>query len=195
MPAPIKDCLFNLGGTHGKNIFIENQYPMQRLFQLTFSAKIILALFLGVLTGLFFGEKIAWMHYFSNGFIKLLQIPIIPYIVLSLIAGLGSLDFQQVKDIATRFILFLLVFWGLGLAVVLLMSHTYPAWQSAAFFSLNQIMPPETVNYYDLYIPSNPFKSLTEASIPAIVTFSILLGVVLIGIEEKHKVLQPLEVL
>ena len=168
---------------------------MLRLPQLSFSAQIIVALILGVLTGLFFGEKITWINYFGIGFIKLLQIPIIPYIVLSLVAGFGSLEYQQIKKIATRFCLFLCVLWGIGLLVVFAMSQTYPDWQSAAFFSINQITPPQAVNYYDLYIPSNPFKSLTDAAIPAVVVFSILLGIVLIGIEEKHKILQPVGVL
>ena len=48
-----------------------------------------------------------------------------------------------------------------------------------------------TINYYDLYIPSNPFKSLADNTIPAIVVFSLFLGISLVNIKNKEQFLNP----
>jgi ABC-type amino acid transport substrate-binding protein len=50
------------------------------------------------------------------------------------------------------------------------------------------------VDFLDLYIPANPFSSMARAVVPAIVVFSIALGVALIGIERKGPLLEVLEV-
>ncbi len=54
------------------------------------SAKIFLALILGVCTGLFLGEMVAFLDIVGEVYIKLLQMTVLPYVILSLIMGLGS---------------------------------------------------------------------------------------------------------
>jgi Na+/H+-dicarboxylate symporter len=51
------------------------------------------------------------------------------------------------------------------------------------------------VNYLRLFIPGNPFNSFANNIVPAVVLFSIALGLALIGIEEKHGLLSHLRVL
>ncbi|WP_428353772.1 cation:dicarboxylate symporter family transporter [Methyloprofundus sp.] len=158
---------------------------------MSFSTQVLLALCLGILLGLFFGEKIAWINTIGIAFIKLLQVSIIPYIVLSLVTGLGSLSYKQSREIARKFGLMLIIFWGLCLVTIFAMSFAFPVWQSSDFFSTNQIATLPEVNYYELYIPSNPFKSLANNTIPAIVVFSLLLGIALVNIKDKQQFLQP----
>ena len=50
------------------------------------------ALLLGVATGLIFGERVAFLQPIGTGFVKLMQITIFPYIVVSLIVGLGKFN-------------------------------------------------------------------------------------------------------
>ncbi|MCF7971534.1 MAG: cation:dicarboxylase symporter family transporter [Methylococcaceae bacterium] len=168
---------------------------MLKNFNLSFSSQVLLALSLGIFTGLFFGEKVAWLNIIGIAFIKLLQVAIIPYIVLSLVIGLGSLSYKQSKEIAKKFGLMLLAFWGLALMTIFSMAYAFPLWESKDFFSTSQIAEIPPVNYFDLYIPSNPFKSLSENTIPAIVVFSLLLGISLVTIKEKQQFLNPARVL
>lgn len=168
---------------------------MGRSTKLTFSTKVILALVLGLFTGLFFGEKVAWFNMLGTGFIKLLQISVIPYIILSLVTGLGALNYKQIRNISLKFIIVLVVFWGLGLVVIFAMTLAFPFWQSAEFFSASQIITPPAVNYFDQYIPSNPFRSLSETIVPAIVVFSLFLGIAIIDIGNKDMFLNPARVL
>ncbi|OAI16139.1 hypothetical protein A1359_08985 [Methylomonas lenta] len=165
------------------------------LNKLSFSSKVLLALLFGIITGIVFGESVAWLNIVGTAFIKLLQIPVIPYIFLSLVVGLGSLSVNQAKEIAKKFGLMLVIFWTLGLLVVFALSLSFPEWQSSQFFNATQITLPAEINYFDLYIPSNPFKSFSEGTIPAVVIFSGFLGLALINIENKEYFLAPAKTL
>ncbi len=168
---------------------------MRGILHLSFSTQVFLALCLGIFTGLFFGEKVAWLNMVGMAFIKLLQVSIIPYIVLSLVTGLGSLSYEQSKEIAKKFAIILLTLWGLGLITIFVMSLAFPLWESNDFFSTNQITATPKINYYDLYIPSNPFKSLADNTVPAIVVFSLFLGIALVNIKNKEHFLQPASII
>jgi Na+/H+-dicarboxylate symporter len=63
-----------------------------------------------------------------------------------------------------------------GLAVVLLAPLTFPKWPSASFFSTSQVETTPPVDFLQLYIPANPFHSLANTIVPAIVVFSVLIG-------------------
>ncbi|NOR81824.1 MAG: cation:dicarboxylase symporter family transporter [Methyloprofundus sp.] len=168
---------------------------MRRILNLSFSSQVFIALCTGIFIGLFFGEKVAWLHMLGMAFIKLLQISIIPYIVLSLVTGLGSLSYEQSKEIAKKFSIMLLTLWTIGLIIIFAMSLAFPLWESSDFFSTNQITAIPKIDYYDLYIPSNPFKSLANNTVPAIVVFSLFLGISLVNIKNKEQFLNPAGIL
>jgi Na+/H+-dicarboxylate symporter len=65
----------------------------------------------------------------------------------------------------------------------------FPQVENASFFSSSLIEHRPPFNFVDLYIPSNPFYSLANNIVPAVVLFSVLLGVALIGVERKQLLL------
>jgi Na+/H+-dicarboxylate symporter/ABC-type amino acid transport substrate-binding protein len=161
--------------------------------KLSVSTQVVLALLLGALVGLFFGEHIAFLQQVGKAFILLLQMTVLPYIVLSLITGLGNLSYQQVKTLAVRVGTLLVISWGLAFLVILLMPLAFPAWVSASFFSTSLIEKPDEVNLLTLFIPSNPFFSMSNNFVPAVVVFSVAVGIALIGIENKQSLLANLD--
>jgi Na+/H+-dicarboxylate symporter len=46
----------------------------------------------------------------------------------------------------------------------------------------SQLQPPEKADLLGLFIPSNPFRALSNNFVPVVVLFSIALGVALMGI-------------
>lgn len=131
------------------------------------STRIVLGLGLGILTGIFFGERVEFLEIPGMAFIRLLQMSVIPYIVVSLIMGLGRLTLREVGLLAMRAGSILLVLWALILCVVLLMPFAFPQWESASFFSTSMVQEPLEFNLMSLYIPSNPFYSLANTIVPA----------------------------
>ena len=162
---------------------------------LSVSSQVVLALLLGVVVGLFFGEEIAPLQSVGKAFILLLQMTVLPYIVLSLMTGLGNLTYQQVTTLALRVGTLLVISWGLAFLVILLMPLAFPTWMSASFFSTSLIEKQEEINLLTLFIPANPFYSLSNNFVPAVVIFSVAVGVALIGIENKQSLLATLDTL
>ena len=166
---------------------------MPSIRSLSVSSQVVLALLLGGVVGLFFGEHIAFLQIIGKAFILLLQMTVLPYIVLSLITGLGNLTYEQVKTLALRVGTLLLISWGLAFVVILLMPLAFPTWISASFFSTSLIEKQEEINLLTLFIPANPFYSMSNNFVPAVVVFSVAVGIALIGIENKQTLLGTLD--
>src|SRR5262245_31068605 len=99
------------------------------------TAKILTGLALGVATGLFIGEEAEPFRYGADTFVRLLEMTVLPYLTVSLIAGIGSLDSLGAKTLFLRVGALTLVLWAIALAFVLVMPLTFPAIQAASFFS------------------------------------------------------------
>jgi Na+/H+-dicarboxylate symporter len=139
----------------------------------------------GIVAGLFFGEAIRPLGIISSGFIRLLQVNVLPYLLGSLIASLGSRGPAEMKVIARYGTIFLLLVWVLGLLLVVLCPLALPAFRGVPVFGLDQ--SPVQFDWLELYIPSNLFHALTNNLIPAVVLFGILAGVAVGQIAEDRK--------
>jgi len=128
----------------------------------------------------------------GDAFIMLLQMTVIPYITVSLITAFGRLSLDDAKSLGLKAGGVLLVLWGIGLMMVLLAPLAFPDWPSASFFSTSLVEEPTPVDFLRLYIPANPFFSLANAIVPAIVVFSALIGLALIEVPNKQSLLEPL---
>lgn len=160
---------------------------------MTFSRKILLGLVLGVATGLLLGDRAAPLRYLADAFIRLLQMTVLPYVTVSLVAGIGGLDAPTARRLFLRVGALTLVLWGLALGAVFLMPLAFPELQSASFFSTTLVEERAPVDFLTLYIPSNPFHSLANAIVPAIVLFSAVLGVALMGVSGKERLIDWLQ--
>jgi len=156
------------------------------------STKILIGLGLGIIAGIFFGETIAFLKTVGDVFILSLQMTVLPYIMISLISGLGSLSFENAKLLAKKCGWVILILWLIGLAMVLIMPLAFPSWQMASFFSTSQVEQNTTFNFLSFYIPSNIFNSLSNNVVPAVVVFSVALGIALIGVKGKENFLNVL---
>ena len=156
---------------------------------------ILVGLGLGVLVGVFLGEHASLLQFAADAYLRLLQMTVLPYVIVSLLTGIGSLDPTRARDLFVRVGALTLVLWGLALAVVFLMPLTFPAIQNAFFFSTTLVEERAPLDFVALYIPSNPFQSLANNIVPAVVLFSAFLGVALMRIEKKEPLLGSLQVL
>ena len=157
------------------------------------SAMVLIALGLGIIVGLFFGEGVAFLAPIGNAYIALLQMTVLPYIVLSIVYGLGRLRPASARRLAGVGAVTILIVWAIGMSASLLMPLSYPEWESASFFSRAMVEPPQKLDLLELYIPRNIFASLSQAAIPAVVVFCLLLGVALMRVEKKDTLIEALE--
>ncbi len=162
--------------------------PKKKRFRMPgLSAQVFIALGLGLVAGIFFGELMTALEPVGDIFIGLLQMAVWPYIIVALIGGLGRLSSKQAASLGLRAGAFLLLFWGIGLLAVLALPATFPSWTSATFFSTSLVEKPIDFDFIGLYVPSNPFSSLANSVLPAVVLFCVATGFVLIPMEEKKQ--------
>jgi Na+/H+-dicarboxylate symporter len=153
------------------------------------STKILVGLVSGVLVGLFFGEHAGALKVVADGFVKLLQMMVLPYITISIITSLGTLRYDQLKTLGLRAGAVLIGLWCLALIFTFLIPLAFPDTETASFFSTTLVERRPPFNFVDLFIPSNPFYSLANNIVPAVVLFSVFLGVALVGVERKQALL------
>jgi len=161
---------------------------------MTFSRQILAGLALGILTGLFFGERAAALKWAADGFVKLLQMMVLPYITVSIVASLGSLRRSELRTLGLRAAAVIGGLWFLALLFAFLIPLTFPKVQNASFFSTSLVERRPAFNFIDLYIPANPFNSLANNVVPAVVLFSLILGIAVVGIARRERLLDVLTV-
>jgi len=163
--------------------------------RINLSTAILLSLGIGILVGIFFGESVGFLHIVGDAFIKLLQMTVLPYVTVSLIAGLGGLDYKAAGSIFKYGGMAILTLWLLTVIMIVVMPLAFPDWETATFFSTSLIEQQESVDILGLYIPANPFFSMANNIVPAVVLFSIALGIALMGVPGKEGFLENIKVL
>jgi Na+/H+-dicarboxylate symporter/ABC-type amino acid transport substrate-binding protein len=161
---------------------------------MSLSAKIFLGLGLGIATGIFLGEITAPLKLVGAGFVQLLQMAVLPYIIIALISGLGKLNYGDAVKLSLRVGSLLLLIWALTLTVVYLLPLSFPQWESGSLFSTTLLEQREEFNFLE-FIPSNPFYSMANNIVPAVVLFSIAVGLALMGIDRKAPLIAAFEIL
>ena len=159
----------------------------------SFARRLLGGLAAGIATGLFFGESTGILEPVADGFVKLLQMAVLPYVTVSLVAGIGGLKREHLRVLGVRAALVLLGLWTLALGAAFLMPLTFPRTEGASFFSTTLLERAPPLALVDLYIPSNPFFALANNIVPAVVLFSILSGVALMAVPHKERLLSVLE--
>ncbi len=159
---------------------------------MSLASKVLTGLLLGIATGVALGETVAFIGILGRAFILLLQMAVLPFVAVSLSSGLGGLSPRGWRSLVRHAGGFLLLIWGITLLIVVASPLAFPDWPAASFFSATLVQEREEFDFLGLYIPSNPFRSLAEGVVPAVVVFSLAFGIALMGSERKHPLLQAL---
>ncbi|TWT67051.1 cation:dicarboxylate symporter family transporter [Allorhodopirellula solitaria] len=158
------------------------------------SAQILLGLLLGVSAGLFFGEMCGPLSIVGDAFVGLLQMTVLPYIVVSLVASLGRLSLGNSQRLVKIGGAVLVVLWAITLGVVAILPSVFPDWRSGSFFSTAMIETPAEVGLVSYFIPANIFSALAANHVPAIVLFSLCVGLTLSKVPQREKLLDLLDI-
>ena len=161
---------------------------------MTFSTKILIGLAAGIVTGLFLGERAAALDWVADGFVKLLQMTVLPYVTVSIVSSLGALDYASAKALGLRVGAVIAGLWLVALIFAFLLPLAFPTVENASFFSTALVQRRPAFDFVALYIPANPFNSLANNVVPAVVLFSVLVGVALIGVDRRQVLLDVLQV-
>jgi len=147
--------------------------------------RVITALILGISFGVFVGEPAGDLKLVGNAYIGLLQMTVLPYVLVSIIGGLGRLNSDMAGEIGIKAAFVIVFIWLTTMFTLLFLPLAYPDWESAGFFSTSLAVDGASFDFLKLYIPSNIFYSMSNTIVPAVVLFSLLLGIALIKVPNK----------
>src|SRR5688572_990011 len=97
--------------------------------------RILVSLGAGVLVGLALGEQAAIVQPAADAFVKLLQMTVLPYVTLSIVKSIGSLNVAQARTLGVRAGVVLASLWLVGLGFAFLIPLAFPHLETAMFFS------------------------------------------------------------
>lgn len=163
-----------------------------RMFNIPHSMRILFAMFMGVAIGAYSGQVYMGVSAIAKAFVTLLNMTALPYISLSLIVGIGSLSSQRALKTFKQSCLILLALLTVMLFFIFMAPLAFPNWENAEFYSASTIKTASELNLVALFFPANPFHAYAHSLIPAVVMFSIFLGVGLIPLKNKKTALTTL---
>jgi len=167
---------------------------LRRLWRVELSTQIIVGLLAGVAAGLFFGELCAQLSLIGDGFVALLQMTVLPYIAVSLVASLGRLSWRQTRRLAATGGIVLMGLWAAVLLTVSVIPAVFPPWNTGSFFSTSLIQRPPEPDLLSQFIPANIFEALARNYVPGIILFCLLTGLALAQVNRREGLLQQLDV-
>jgi Na+/H+-dicarboxylate symporter len=147
---------------------------------------------LGVLAGVFFGDHCALLKPFGTAYVDLMEVVVFPYIICSLLHGLGRLPPATAWLLFRRSWLVFAGVWGITFLVIFLMSLSIPSVTGPSV--IDATLPPQGPDLVSLLIPANPFFDLARNYVPAVVVFAILYGVAIQRLKSKETFLSVLAV-
>jgi proton glutamate symport protein len=146
---------------------------------------------LGILAGLTFGERMAVLQPVGVVYAMLLESVVYPYILSSLIVGLGSLAPARTRELIRASWMLYLFLWILVFAVIQALAQAFPPPAPPI-----EIKPPTQIGVMDLLrslIPENLTAALSQNLVPAIVVFAVMFGAAVQSVQSKASFLETVE--
>jgi proton glutamate symport protein len=145
----------------------------------------------GIVAGIVFGERSSVLIPIGSAYAMMLQIAIYPYLICSLLLGLGRLSPQMSrKFLGATWPAHLLV-WVLTFGMIWLLSHAIPLPPSPA--SIVPRSASEQVGLLTVLIPANIAEAWSRNYVPAIVVFAVVYGLGIQAAERKQTFFDILE--
>lgn len=162
-----------------------------KLFKISLALQMAIATVLGILCGLFFGDLNEVFSPYADAYIMILKITALPYLIIALMHGVGQLTGDQARQVLKKGVMFIALAWSINLVMIYVLYYLLP---QPALTQIGGYISTETprINFADLLIPDNIFYDLANNIVPAIVLFSLLVGIALLSIKEKTVIMQGL---
>jgi Na+/H+-dicarboxylate symporter/ABC-type amino acid transport substrate-binding protein len=163
-----------------------------RLFKISLTLQMAIATILGVLCGLFFGDLCDVFSPSADAYIMLLKVTAVPYLIGAIIHGVGQLSLSQAKQILKKGVLFISLAWLINVLMVYTIKYLFPQPSSTQLGGYISGDIPH-LDCAELLIPDNIFFALANNVVPAIVIFSLLIGIALMYIKEKEVMMRGMD--
>lgn len=155
--------------------------------------QVLIAVVLGIATGLFFGPFSSVLSPVGDVFSMLLQMVTLPYIVFSLMHGIGSLTPHEGKTLFKKGWFILLIMWALVYLSIYLLNLLLPSEVSGSITYSPEQAKTFSKEFLTYIVPANPIYDFANNIVPAIAVFGVILGSAIMHLQVKEPLLELLE--
>src|SRR6201997_1753963 len=145
----------------------------------------------GIAAGIVFGERASVLIPIGSAYAMMLQIAIYPYLICSLLLGLGRLSPQMSRRFLGATWPAHLLVWVLTFGTIWLLSHAIPLPPAPASIVPRPVG--EQVGLLTVLIPANIAEAWSRNYVPAIVVFAVVYGLGIQAAERKQTFFEVLE--
>lgn len=168
---------------------------MNKSKKLSLPILIVLALILGVITGLLMMNHVETANKFilpfGTIFLNLLKFIVVPIVLLSIISGVMSMrDIKKVGSIGGKTVLFYLLTTAFATTIGLFVANMCKGGFKLLKTSGLEYSPGEPVSFMDTLVnifPSNAFDPLVKANMLQVIVIALFFGFAFVIIGEKSK--------
>ena len=165
---------------------------MKEKKKLSLAAKTFIGFGLGIVLGVFFGEKASIVKPLGTIFLNMIKMIVVPMVFFSITAGVAALsDIKKLRNIGVKVVGLYAITSAISVCIGLIMANvTNPGlgFDMSALASDSVYEAKEMPSVLDTIInafPSNVFVSFTQGDMLPIIVFAIFVGVALIMMGER----------
>ncbi|WP_306141368.1 cation:dicarboxylate symporter family transporter [Roseibium sp. MMSF_3412] len=135
---------------------------------------------LGITIGSVSPALTAFLQPFGDAYIRLMEVVVLPYLISSLLLGLGRLSPATALMLFRKSWPVYLLLWGVTFACLIVAASTVPLVGTATVVDFSASLPDEkgsAVSLVELLIPDNFFEALSQNYIPSVVLMGVIFGI------------------
>jgi proton glutamate symport protein len=141
----------------------------------------------GILLGVFLGDYAHFLRPVGQVYVMLLEVAVYPYLICSLLHGLGSMAPAQAWRLFLLGWKFYIALWVITFGLLILLAQGIH--QALATSWVADHAAEDSPDLLEILIPSDPFTALSRNYVPAVVLFCLFYGVALQHVPEKAALL------
>lgn len=145
----------------------------------------------GTATGILVGEQAIVLEPLGNIYVSLLVMCVFPYLVTSLLHGLGKLTPEVSRRIFTKGWPAFAIGWLIVIVSMMLLTLIFPSPDKPPL--INAAAPAVARDFVSLFVPTNFILDLSRNYVPAVVIFAIIYGIAMQQATRKSAFLEITE--
>ncbi|RSL31064.1 dicarboxylate/amino acid:cation symporter [Salibacterium salarium] len=152
--------------------------------------KITIALILGIITGLLFGENAAVLEPFGNLLIRLLTFLIIPLILFTLIVGVNQTRLTNLSRMGGKVFLYYIITSALALTVAITLASFINPGDGVMLQTDEEVNIPDNPGFTSVLlqiVPKNIVSAFNEMNLLGIIFTAIIFGIAIASIRASEK--------
>ncbi len=161
----------------------------EKPFFKTISGQTLIAVFLGIIAGIIFGEYCTILRPVGEIYSSFLQVVVFPYIFCVLISGLGKLAPQVTLNLLKRGWKFYLILLVISFAFIGILTLAIPQTVSLQGAKAKNA----STDLVSLIFSNNIFNALAQNHLPAVVVFCTVLGLIMQKMKQTRELFQVLD--